>query len=128
MPYQIQFEKILSLGQRPRYANDLCVGGDLILSMLAPTLRSFYLAFESKQEDEGWRTRFRDRQVHLVVLVRAVDPKAGSFDLQLSSRVSMFGIRGMATDTLELDRLMDRVVRQLKSWSVATLSVKRLPK
>jgi hypothetical protein len=111
---------------RDHYINECCVGGDIVLEQLMPTLRAHYDEVHPVQEDWGWFAWFERDGVKLAVDVHTHDAEAGEFQIHLTSRRPrrLFGAK--VEDTPELERLREHVVSGLNGWDVADLSVERV--
>ena len=53
MPYIVSFVKPIAVPDREIYINDCCVGGDLVLEQLMPTLRQRYGGTLSRKIGDG---------------------------------------------------------------------------
>lgn len=127
MPYIVSFVKPVVVPNRDHYINECCVGGDLVLEHLVPTLREHYGPdVHPVQEDWGWFAWFERDGVKLAVDVHTHDAEAGEFQIHLTSRRPrrLFGAK--VEDTPELERLREHVVTGLDTWGVAGLSVERV--
>jgi hypothetical protein len=125
VPYVLRFVKPIEIADRGQYINDCCVGGDLVLEQLLPSLRERYGELMSNQEDWGWFAWFEESAVRLAIDVHTEDEKAGEFQIQLTSRKPRLLLGHKTLDTPELEVLRELVVRQLRSWQVADLTVER---
>jgi hypothetical protein len=127
MPYILSFAKPIGASSREPYINECCVGGDIVLEQLMPTLRQHYGEdVHPVQEDWGWFAWFERDGIKLAVDVHTDDADAGEFRIHLTSRRPrrLFGAK--VEDTPELERLRDHVVSGLNEWGVAHLSVERV--
>ena len=127
MPYVIAFVKPVQVADLEQYINDCCVGGDIVLDRLLPSLRERYgNDLQSNQEDWGWFAWFEESGVKLAVDVHTNDHALGEFQLHLTSRRPRFLLGAKVQDTAELEQLRDLVVSQLQSWPVERLTVERV--
>jgi hypothetical protein len=127
MPYIVSFAKPIAVPSRDAYINECCVGGDVVLEQLMPTLRQHYGEdVHPVQEDWGWFAWFEHEGVKLAVDVHTDDPDTGEFQIHLTSRRPrrLFGAK--VEDTPELERLREHVVSGLHAWGVAGLLVERV--
>lgn len=125
MPFVISFIKQVEVADRQRYINDCCIGGDLVLDQLLPSLRERYGDLQSNQEDWGWFAWFEESGVKLAVDVFAGSVDVGQFQIHLTSRTPRF-FGSKIEDTPELAALRSLVVSQLQQWSVADLEVEQV--
>ena len=127
MPYIVSFVKSVQVADREQYINDCCVGGDVVLDRLLPSLRGRYGAdLQSNQEDWGWFAWFGQSGVKLAVDVHTTDHEIAAFAVHLTSRRPRFLLGAKVQDTPELEQLRELVVSQLESWPVERLSVERV--
>ena len=127
MPYIVSVVKPVVVPNRESYINECCVGGDIVLEQLMPTLRAHYGPdVLPVQEDWGWFAWFEHEGVKLAVDVHTHDAEAGEFQVHLTSRRPgrLFGAK--VEDTPELERLREYVLSALNAWRVARLSVERV--
>jgi hypothetical protein len=126
MPYILSFAKPFTVPSRDHYINECCVGGDIVLEQLMPTLRAHYDEVHPVQEDWGWFAWFERDGVKLAVDVHTHDPAAGEFQIHLTSRRPrrLFGAK--VEDTPELERLREHVISGLNAWGIAGVSVERV--
>jgi len=54
MPYTLSFLKQVDIVDSEQYINDCCIGGDIVLEQLLPSLTARYIDLQSNQEDWGW--------------------------------------------------------------------------
>src|SRR5690349_20877002 len=116
MPYALSFTHPVVIGNRDDYLNDCCVGGDIVLDHILPTLRERYGDVESDEEDWGWFAWFSDGDIRLAVDVFTDDPEAGAFRIHLTSGRRRLLVGAKIVDTPELDTLRDIVVEALAAW------------
>jgi len=116
MPYAISFTHPVVIGNRDDYLNDRCIGGDIVLDQLLPTLRERYGDVQSDEEDWGWFAWFTDGDIRLAVDVFTDDPQAGAFRMHLTSGRRRLLVGAKIVDTPELDTLRDIVVEALEAW------------
>jgi hypothetical protein len=127
MPYSIRFRKPLTSAGSEPYINDCCIGGDLVLDQLLPTLRDAYdPSLEATQEDWGWFVWFEHDGVKLAVDVFTHDHLAGEFEIHITSRRRRFLRSAQVVDVPGLDALRGRVVAALQRWPVDALTVEHL--
>ena len=126
MPFVIRFRKPVNVADDEPYLNDCCVGGDVVLDRLLPSLREKYGALEPTQEDWGWFLWLQDDRVQLAVDVLTQDPITSEFEIRLTSRKPSLFRSARVIDTPELETLRARLVAQLEAWPVAALTVERL--
>jgi hypothetical protein len=118
MPYALSFKKAVTITDRDQYINECCVGGDVIVDQLFPTVQGHtgYTKIHSNQEDWGWFIWFRKGDVHLAIDIHTDDPDRGEFRVRLTSSVKRFLWRYDEVDTPELDELRDLVIANLEDW------------
>ncbi len=127
MPYVVGFIKSVQITDPEQYINDCCIGGDIVLDRMLPTLRERYGDdLQSNQEDWGWFAWFEQSGVKLAVDVHTNDHSLGEFQLHLTSRRPRLLLGARIQDTPELEQLRELVVSQLQSWSVERLTVERV--
>jgi hypothetical protein len=126
MPYIISFVKPVEIADPEQYINDCCIGGDLVLEQLLPTLRERYEDLQSNQEDWGWFAWFEYSRIKLAVDVHTNDAKAGEFQIHLTSRRPRLVLSDKIEDTPELEALRKLVVSELQRWAVSALEVERV--
>jgi len=126
MPFVIRFRKPVEVAGDEPYLNDCCIGGDVVLERLLPTLREQLGEVEPTQEDWGWFVWVEDDRVHFAVDVLTQNPITSEFEIRLTSRRRSFFRPARVVDTPELEALRARVVAQLETWPVAALTVERL--
>ena len=59
MPYEVSFTKRVPIADREQYFNECCVGGDIVVDVLLPSVRARYEQVQTHQEDWGWFIWFR---------------------------------------------------------------------
>ena len=59
MPYELSFTKRVPIVDREQYINECCIGGDVVVNRLLPSVRSRYTDVQTNQEDWGWFIWFR---------------------------------------------------------------------
>jgi len=126
MPYIVSFVKPIPVADQDQYINDCCVGGDLVLEQLLPSLRERYGELFSNQEDWGWFVWFEHSGVKLAVDVHTNDAAAGEFQVHLTSRKPRFLLGAKIHDAPELEALREVVVSKLQLWEVTHLKVERV--
>jgi hypothetical protein len=127
MPYIVSFVKPVAIAHREQYINDCCVGGDIVLGQLLPSLRERYGGdLQSNQEDWGWFAWFEQSGIKLAVDVHTNDGAAGEFQIHLTSRKPRLILGAKIQDTPELESLRELVLSRLQAWQVAGLEVERV--
>lgn len=126
MPYIVSFVKPVAIADREQYINDCCIGGDIVLAQLLPSLRERYENLQSDQEDWGWFAWFEQSGVKLAVDVHTDDDAAGEFQIYLTSRKPRLILGAKIQDTPELESLRELVLSRLQVWDVAGLKVERV--
>jgi hypothetical protein len=126
MPYAIRFSKLVAITDRAQYINDCCIGGDVVLEQLRPSLADRYGKLQSNQEDWGWFAWFEHSGVKLAVDIFTDDETTGRFQIHLTSRKPRLMFSAKIEDTPELDSLRELVVSRLQAWRVADLEVERV--
>ena len=126
MPYVVEFSKPVRIADANLYINDCCIGGDLVLDHLLPTLRQRYGDdLQSNQEDWGWFAWFEDEGTKLAVDIHTDDAERGEFRIHLTASRPRFFFGPKIQDTHELERLRELVLSRLQSWPVQRLNVER---
>jgi hypothetical protein len=126
MPYELAFARALPPIDREQYINECCVGGDVVVERLLPSIRARYTHLDSNQEDWGWFIWFRDGEVRLAIDVHTDDAERGAFRLHLTSRRRRWLWFDTVVDTPELEMLRQLVESQLAEWPGGAPSVTRL--
>ena len=126
MPYLVKFTRQIEIVDPEQYINDCCIGGDIVLAQLLPSLRERYDDLQSDQEDWGWFAWFEASGVRMAVDIHTNEAKAGDFQIHLTSRRPRFLLGDKVQDTQELEDLRVLVVSRLQSWEVAGLVVERV--
>jgi hypothetical protein len=126
MPYALTFRKQVQIADREQYINECCIGGDVVLDRLLPSLRSTYGELQSNQEDWGWFAWFERSAVKLAVDVFTDDPQTGQFQMHLTSRKPRMLFGSKVEDTPELEGLRELVMKELEAWPVADLRIERV--
>ena len=126
MPYALTFRKPVTILDREQYINDCCIGGDVVLDQLMPSLKVRYSDIQSNQEDWGWFAWFEQSGVKLAVDVFTNNEATGEFQLHLTSRKPRFLLGAKVEDTPELEQLRQLVVKELEAWSVVQLQIERV--
>jgi len=124
MPYEVSFTKQVPIVDREQYINECCIGGDVVVNHLLPSVRARYSDVETNQEDWGWFIWFRQGTIRLAIDVFTDDPE-GAFRIHLTSRTKGW-LRSSVVDTPELDELRGLVVSGLQAWGAADVSVTRV--
>ncbi len=125
MPYAMSFRKSVAIVDRNQYINECCVGGDIIVDRLLPSVRERYSGIQTNQEDWGWFIWFQDDNAKLAIDVHTEDADAGDFQIRLTSRVKKLWFDKVA-DTPQLDELRRLVESELKTWGVRGLRVEQV--
>lgn len=123
MPYIVTFTKPLGASGQEQYINDCCIGGDIVLDHLLPSLRATYGDLQSNQEDWGWFAWFARNGIKLAVDVHTHDASLGEFQIHLTSRKNRFLLGSKIQDTPELEELRKLVMSSLENWEVSGLEV-----
>lgn len=127
VPYIVTFTRPVSVADRQSYINECCVGGDVVLDRLLPSLRERYGSdLASVQEDWGWFVWFEAAGVKLAIDVHTHDPAAGEFQVHLTSRRPRRLFGSKVEDTPELEELRELVLGRLLSWPVEIFAVERV--
>ena len=116
MPYELSFTKHVVVTDREQYINECCIGGDVIVDRLLPSVRQRYTDVQSEQEDWGWFIWFRKDRVKLAIDVFTDDPDVGDFRIHLTSRKRGLLFEKVA-DTPELEELRALVLSELSAWT-----------
>jgi hypothetical protein len=117
MPYELSFTKPLPPLNREDYINECCVGGDIVVDHLLPSVRAKYTDIQSNQEDWGWFIWFRKGSVGLAIDVFTEDSERGEFRVHLTSSTKRLLVLNNIIDTTELEELRTLVVTELESWT-----------
>ncbi|WP_410497945.1 hypothetical protein [Chitinibacter sp. S2-10] len=126
MPYSLTFQKSVEIIDPEQYFNDCCIGGDVVLEQLLPTLNSQYCDIEANQEDWGWFAWFEKSGVKLAVDIFTDDQVANLFQIHLTSRKPRLLFGTTVQDTPELEELRQIVEKQLNAWPVDKLNIERV--
>lgn len=126
MPYEVSFTKRVLIVDREHYINECCVGGDVVVDQLLPSVQARYTDVQTNQEDWGWFIWFRKGNVRLAIDVFTDDPDQGAFRIHLVSRTRRLLLRDAVVDTPELDELRALVVSELADWANGTINVTRV--
>ena len=116
MPYEVTFTKRVDTPDRTHYINDCCVGGDVVLQALLPTLRQRYGEIQAEQEDWGWFVWFSTGGKKLAVDVFCDNPETGEFRMHLTCRVPRMLFSDKIDDTPELEDLRSLILHALTNW------------
>ncbi|WP_105216043.1 hypothetical protein [Pseudoalteromonas sp. T1lg22] len=117
MPYELKFTKKLDFGDEDNYFNECCYGGDIIVDLLLPGVRSNYLDIQDDQEDWGWFIWFSNGKTRCAIDVFCDDPVVGDYTLHVTcyDRERKFMIFSSEVENkIELERVRDLVVGSLK--------------
>jgi hypothetical protein len=123
VPYEITFVRRVLIAGPEQYINDCCVGGDLVVSQLLPSVRERYTDVRSDQEDWGWFIWFRQGGVRLAIDVFTMDAERGMFTAHLTSRTKRLLVLDTVVDTPELEELRALVTSQLSAWGARDIRV-----
>jgi len=126
MPYEIQFVRKVEVRDPDRYFNECCVGGDVVVDRLLPSIRDRYLNVWTNQEDWGWFIWFRKGPVKLAVDIFCDDPGRGAYRIHLTSRKKRWILFEAVSDEPELEALRDLVVGLIEAWAGGPCQVQRL--
>ena len=126
MPYELSFAKRVPIVDRDQYINDCCIGGDVVVDQLLPSIRAQYEHVQTNQEDWGWFIWFRKGTVKLAIDVFTDDPDAGAFRIYLTSRAPHLLVFDRISDAAELEELRVRVASQLMDWVGGAVKITRL--
>lgn len=116
MPYEVSFTKRVAAGDREQYINDCCIGGDVVVDRLLPSVRARYADVQTNQEDWGWFIWFRKGNIRLAIDVFTDDPEEGVFRVHLTSRTRRLLVLDTVIDTPELEELRTLVEAELAGW------------
>ena len=123
MPYEISFAKHVTISDRDQYINECCVGGDVVVGWLLPSVRDRYTNTQTNQEDWGWFIWFRKDRVRLAIDVFTDDPEQGLFRILLTSTTKRFLWFDAVVDTPELDELRVLVKSELARWGARAIKI-----
>ena len=126
MPYAVSFTKRVSVIDREQYINDCCIGGDIVVNQLLPSVKARYADIQTHQEDWGWFIWFRRGNVRLAIDVFTDNPDDGDFRIHLTSRTKRFLVFSQVVDTSELEELRGLVISELASWAASGVKVARV--
>jgi hypothetical protein len=126
MPYELVFTRRVPVVNREQYINECCVGGDVVVNLLLPSVRSLYTDVRTDQEDWGWFIWFRKGSVRLAIDVFTDDPDEGAFRVHLTSRTQRWLVLDEVIDTPELDDVRELVEPTLTAWTGGLVKVTRL--
>ncbi|HSP70311.1 MAG TPA: hypothetical protein VLN48_21450 [Bryobacteraceae bacterium] len=126
MPYEISFTKHVPIVDRDQYINECCIGGDVVVDRLLPSIQARYAHVQTNQEDWGWFIWFRKGNVRLAIDVFTDDPDAGIFRIHLTSRTQYLFVLDRISDTPELEELRAHVASQLIDWVGGGVKITRL--
>jgi hypothetical protein len=126
MPYEVSFTKRVAVVDREQYINECCIGGDVVVNRLLPSVRAGYTDVQTNQEDWGWFIWFRKGSVRLAIDIFTDDPEEGAFRIHLTSRTKRLLVFDTVVDTSELDELRALVASQLESWVGGAVRITRL--
>jgi len=126
MPYEVSFTRRVAVGDREQYINDCCVGGDVVVNRLLPSVRARYTDVQTNQEDWGWFIWFRKGSVRLAIDVFTDDPDGGVFRVHLTSRTKRLLGLDTVVDTSELEELRALVASELAAWVEGVVRITRL--
>ena len=122
MPYEIAFTRAVTITSDDSI-NNCCIGGDIDVDALMPSVHARYTDIESNQEDWGWFIWFKKGPVKLAIDVHTDDAGAGEFRIRLTSRTKrLFGHK--EADTPELEELRTLVESELRKWSATGITTR----
>jgi hypothetical protein len=116
VPYEVSFIKQVPVVDREQYINECCVGGDVVVDQLLPSVRASYAGIQTNQEDWGWFIWFNKGNVRLAIDVFTDDPEKGQFRIHLTSRTKRLFLVETVVDTSELEEFRTLVESELKAW------------
>src|SRR6185295_7537011 len=116
MPYEMRFTKRVPVTDRDLYINECCVGGDVVVNRLLPSVQERYTGIQTNQEDWGWFIWFSRGSVRLAIDVFTDDPDEGVFRIHLTSRTKRLLVLDNVIDTAELEELRTLVASEVESW------------
>ena len=126
MPYALSFTRRVAVVDREQYINDCCIGGDVVVNQLLPSVRARYTDVLTNQEDWGWFIWFRKGSVKLAIDVFTDDPDEGAFRVHLTSQAKRLLLLDTVVDTAELEELRELVASELASWVGDAIRITRL--
>jgi hypothetical protein len=126
MPYEVSFTKYIPVVDREQYINDCCIGGDVVVNQLLPSVRARYTDLQTDQEDWGWFIWFRNGNVRLAIDVFTDDPDEGRFRVRITSRFRRLLVLDTVVDTPELEDLRTLIESELAAWVGSAPNVIRL--
>jgi len=126
MPYEVSLTRRVEIVDREQYINDCCVGGDVVVNRLLPSVRARYTDVQTNQEDWGWFIWFRKGSVRLAIDVFTDDPDEGVFRVHLTSRTKRLLVLDTVVDTSELEELRALVASELAAWVEGVVRITRL--
>jgi hypothetical protein len=126
MPYEVSFTRRVPVVDREKYINDCCIGGDVVVEHLLPSIRARYTDVRTNQEDWGWFIWFRNGNVRLAIDVFTDDPETGAFRVHLTSRTRRLLVLDTVVDTPDLEELRALVASELAAWVGGEVRVTRL--
>lgn len=126
MPYEISFTRRVAVLDRAQYINECCIGGDVVVEQLLPSVRERYTDVQTGEEDWGWFIWFRKGHVRLAVDVFTDDPDQGVFRIHLTSRTKRLLVLDTVVDTSELEDLRTLVAAELAAWGGDAIRITHL--
>jgi hypothetical protein len=126
MPYALTFHLQAAVQDPDKYINDCCVGGDIVLDKIEPTMKKMYTAVEANQEDWGWFAWMEKDSVKLAVDIFNEDTESMSFRVHITGRRSRWVLPDKVEDTAELEELKTMVVSLLQELPVQALAIERV--
>jgi hypothetical protein len=126
MPYEVSFVRRVPIADREQYINECCIGGDVVVNQLLPSVQARYADVQTEQEDWGWFIWFRKDNVRLAIDVFTDDPDEGAFRIHLTSRTKRLLLPDKVVDSPELEELRALVVSELEAWGGGGIDVTRI--
>jgi hypothetical protein len=126
MPYEVSFTKQVAVVDREQYINECCVGGDVVVNQLLPSVRARYAGIQTNQEHWGWFIWFSKGHVRLAIDVFTDDSEQGLFRIHLTSRTRRLFLFDTVIDTFELEELRTLVESELRAWSCNAIKINHL--
>ena len=126
MPYELSFAKALPPLDLDEYINPCCIGGDVVVRHLLPSVTGRYTDMQTNQEDWGWFIWMREGNVALAIDVHTDDHERGLFRIHLTSRIKRRLFSDRVEDTPELDQLRTIVIERLEQWVDGAVDSERI--
>ena len=125
MPYELSFTRRVPIVDREQDINECCVGGDVVVNRLLPSVRARYTDVQTNQEDWVWFIWFRQGSVKLAIDVFTDDPDEGAFRMHLTSRMKRLLVLDTVVDTPELEELRALVASEFAAWVGGDITISR---